>query len=125
MLQKCLIRQKPTKTGEEVTGEMDEFLFHFSHVAFVQTSMTKQNLSISTVTSSVVFVCVLSSSCLNCADSFLCLSQFIVEILPHFRHGRFETSVMMPTLLFADDVVICIINRSASLCCPAIYYDRD
>jgi len=59
-----------TKTGVEVTGEIDEFLFFLSLVATVRMSTTKQNSSISMVTSSPVFVFVLSKSHLNCVDSF-------------------------------------------------------
>jgi len=60
-----------TKTGEEVTGKTDEFLFYLSLVTIVRTSKTKQNLSISMATSSPVFVFVLSWSYLSTVDGFI------------------------------------------------------
>jgi len=63
MLQKYHIRQKmsyKTKTGEQVTGKTDKFLFYLSLVAIMPTAAIKQNSSISTVTSSLVLVFVLS-----------------------------------------------------------------
>jgi len=58
------------KTGEEVTGETDEFLFYLNLVIVLRTSVTKQNSSVSTATSRVLFLSYLDLSQMCRADGF-------------------------------------------------------